>query len=310
MSVRSPEPRKSIAPGKLVVLNAMLLFICFSSLGKDIFKMPKDDFVAQFNGATLERIYCYKENGEKMWVIVNDNTLLILQLNDGKKKKVLLETVKYRNGVIEAFPANPLLPGKRKFNFKDVSRFEVEQKYGIRPLPYFDIDDRKKLLSFKNDSLDKSYLNDSMLIIDLILKNSSRDTLSIIENACYNMKFKDNNHVESGVVVKITQDSIYISNTYNQKTAETERKEYKIYGYSIHDISELQLLHSGGFYFRSKKATEWDLEIRKDNRRKYHLCWFSMNSETGKIDLVRLWLTNDGFKLVFESNGKVYWYGA
>ena len=300
---------------KLATLTFLSILFCLPASGKKIYSIPKQDFVKQFSDTSaIEKVYCYNSSGEKFWIIVQNTTILILHQNEGRPKKLMLGTTKYKNGTIEALELNNWnLSGRNKrlslFKLSDVSAIEVEVTSNERQMAYFDDDSCRSLWKFRNDSLQNSYTTDSLYVVRLLVKQSS-DTLTLLENACYHMKFKDGNEVVYGVIQKITQDSIYISNRFNIKAAETDKVEYKVYGNRIDDISTIKMLHSGGLYFRKKDAGEWDISVVRDARSQYHPCGFTKYQNSCQSYFVRMWLTNNGFKLVFESGGKIYWWGA
>lgn len=296
---------------KAIPFIAILLFISLAGFGKRIYTIPKSDFEKQFNdSAEVDQIYCFKENGEKVWLRPNKGTILNFNLNDGSKKKIILRTIRYKNGIITATEYNAwdIKIKTQFFNFADIASFTIQRK-GETEFAYFDVDSCRKELRFKNDSLDKEREGTKRLVIYLIEKNtSSPDTISIEEAACYNMKFKDSGSVEFGVVQKITSDSFYISNYFNPDVAKAEKKAYQIFRYANTDITALRLLPSGGFHFRIKNASDYDIKVVADTRPINRNCWFTMYRGTCRIFFVRAWLTLRGFYMVTEAEGKVAWH--
>ncbi len=277
--------------------------------------MDKNDFVNQFNDSkSLLRVYCYNEKGEKVWLDCNEKSQLTIELSDHKEYNLMLQTIRYRTGKIEAIEYNVWWPSKKisSFNIENVISFKIIKLAEIFPeneVPYFDISNIKKNIKTKNDSLKAKCLTDSNFFISLKNKNEINHDLIIIENASYNIKFRDNNKTEYGVVQKISNDSIYISNDFNENMSLANKRKYEIYKYSINDISELELLKSGGLSFKNIKIEEFIINVEKTNSDSpYCPYWYAMNPRNGVINFYRSWLTNRGFVGITEDNQKIFWY--
>lgn len=298
---------------KQKVLLAIFLLISFSCFGKKKYTIPKADFQKQFEAGIKENtIYCYKEDGSKVWFSFNKSTNLTIKLLNNEEKVLELHTVKYKNGIIEGRPFNVWLTSRKIYaiNIDEVKSFHLERKFQESEQVFFDIDSSRNLAKLKNDSLSSRYLSRDELMINWVPKaNVKKGTLLIRENACYNMVFKDGIRTENGVVQKITQDSIYISNTFNQEWAAGNKKEFKVLGYAIQDIMQLRVLKSGGYSYKELKAEDYDMIITKANKdnlsRPY---WFAASYGTGEVGFYRAWLTERGFLGIMQKEGRIYWY--
>jgi hypothetical protein len=305
-------PKKSKVKMKIKTLIYFLIFISFSCYGKRIYTIDKNDFVKQFNDSiTLRKIYCFNEKGEKVWLHFNENSQLTIKLSDNKEYKLMLHTIKYKNGKIEAIEYNIWSPSKKisTFDINSVTSFKIERMFYEYDSPYFDIDDIKKTVLFKNDSIKVKYSKGSEFVITLRKKNELNGKLQILENVSYNIKFRDNKKTEYGVVQKISKDSIYISNDYNQNMSLANKRTYEIYKYPISEITELELLKSGGWSLKTVKIEEFEVNVDKTNSDTLHIpSWFAMNPTTGAINFYRSWLTDRGFLGITENNQKIFWY--
>lgn len=292
-------------------LLAIFLLISFPCFAKKRYTIPKADFQQQFDaGIKQSRIYCYKEDGSKVWFLFNKSTILTIKLLNNEEREVMLHTVTYKNGIIEGLVYNVWLPAKKTYtiDIDDVNSFYIDRKFQESEMAFFNMDSSRNLVRLKNDSLRSSYLSRDELVIGWVDRNK-KDTLFIRENACYHMVFKDNTRTEYGVVQRITADSIYISNTFNEEWATINKKEYKVYGYAIQDIVQLHLLRGGGLSYKEVKVEDYGvivMTVNKDNLTGPY--WFGMNPGTGEVEFYRAWLVDRGFVGIMEKGGKVYWY--
>jgi hypothetical protein len=298
---------------KQKIFLAAFLLISLSCLGRKKYTIPKEDFVKQFSaGVKPTRIYCYQEDGKRVSLLFHKGTNLTIQLLNKEEKVVLLHTVTYTNGIVEGVVYNVWLPTQKtcKVNMDEVNAFYVERRFQESMMEYVNIDSSRSLVRQKNDSLARSYLSREEWMISWVPKaNAKQDTLQIRENICYHIVFKDHTTTEYGVVQQITPDSIYISNTFNPEWAATNKKEYRILVYAIHDIMQLRLLRSGGYSYKEKNAEEYNIAVTKANKNNLPFpCWFAVNVATGEQDLYRGVLTDGALKGIMEKNGRVYWY--
>lgn len=304
---------------KTKILLAILLLISVSCFGKHIYTIPKADFINQFsNPKSLSRVYCFNEEGNKVWFMTTKNTLLTLKLKDNNEKVLILHTVKYDSETIEAIEFNTwslsMLPKKKTsiFNIGDVESFTMERRFNDHEyeMPFFNLDSIRNVVRSKNDSLRKEYAAGTEWVICLTAKEKpDGDTLAIRSNASYHINFKDNNRVEYGVVKKITQDSIYISSSFNKAMAASSKKEYTIYQYPINDISGLRLLKSDHYSAREIKLEDYNIIIKKiDKVILGNPCWYAADPLRGEIKFYRFWRTDRGFSGITEIDGKAIWY--
>lgn len=293
------------------ILIFTLLLFTISSFGKRIYSIPKSDFIIQFSDPIkFYRIYCYNENNKKVWLSINENTQLTLNLNDDKKIVLLLQSIKYANGLLNGVEFNIWFPRKKISTFKieNVKTFTVEKNYFESEYTFFNLDSISKVSKFKNDSLKSAYQSGEEYV--LYLKNKTKnDTLILRQNSCLHLEFKDGIKIIFGIVKKITQDSITVTNSLNENMAKTSKIKFETYKYSVSEISQLNLLKGGGFTFSNLKINDFDVVIKKVNKNKlFSQNWYAINPRNGKINLYWSWLTNRGYIGITEINGKAIWY--
>jgi hypothetical protein len=293
------------------IILAFFLFICVTSFGQRSYLIPADDFISQFSDTSAHyRIYGINKKGEKIWLTnINNRYALSLELK-GSGKKINLDKPLFKNGIIEGIQITTMLTRKLfSININEVSLIKIKVSYAVES-PYFDIDSCRKIFSFKSDSLIKNYSDGKQFIIYLTAKNKSKtDSLLLCENACYNIVFRDNNYIVSGVIHKITKDSLYISNSFDSNTARKDKKDFRILAYSNNDIKSLKLLKGNSISFYIANINDYNTRIEEVEKNKSLIpCWFTINPITGETELYRNMLTLVGFYGIKEKNGILYWY--
>lgn len=295
------------------LLFVLLLLVATPSFAKRTYTMTRNDFQNQFNeNSSLLKVYCHNEKGEKVWLYCNNNTMLTISLNNKKTEDLMLHTIKLKNDTIEAVRYNVWWENKKveRFSFNEVTAITIERKFQEGESPYFNADSGLAIVKQKNDSLNEIYSKGSEFVILLInTKEIKGDTLSIIENACYNLTFKDGVKTEYGVVQKITKDSIYVSNFFNAAMASKNKKNFELLGHPVSAIKEVRLLKAGGYSYNTIQLKNCTLSII-NNERTVNKCpyWFAVDASTGGTNFYRLWKTDRGFSGITEKNGHAVWY--
>ncbi|MCF6407196.1 hypothetical protein L3C95_30145 [Chitinophaga filiformis] len=299
---------------KQKALFTVFLLLSLSCFGIKKYTIPKDEFLQQLSTGSLPpgRVYCYKADGSKVWLFYNKSSVLGIKLKDNTKRDVELHTVTLKNGTLAATVFNVWWWSNKVYtvNIDDIQSFYIERRTTESVMSYVDIDNSRHLVRLKNDSLKNIYANRDELMISWVAKgNSSKDTFRIRENVCYHMDFKDKRQTTYGIVQKITKDSIYISNVYNQEWATVNKTTYEIWGYAIRDIMQLRLLKSGGYGYKAVNADDYEMLVTKTDWNSLRFpYWYAANPTTGELEFYQAWLTARGFLGIREEKGKMYWY--
>jgi hypothetical protein len=288
-------------------LFALAIIISATASGMKKFTIPKNEFEQQFTGGLKsEKVYCYKEDGSKVWLFSRSNSIITFKLQGDAKKEFILRTVKLSNGGIEGVLYDIWGFSKKTgtIKFADVQAIYIERKTEESVMRYVNTDSSRLVARQKNDSLQPVYLAREENMITWC----AADTFLIRENACYHLTFADNTRTEFGVVQRITQDSIYISTAFSPQWAKANKKEYRIAGILISEITQLHLLRSGGYSYKIAKAADYRVTVSAAQKEKLSWpCWYA-GTGAGNVVLYRAWLTGKGFVGIMEENGKVFWY--
>lgn len=287
----------------LFTLCALLMFT-FSSYGG--FKISKDNFIQQYNGDHFkQRLYCFDENGNKIWVNYSYSDLLIIHFIDSKKTKELqLGSIIIENEKIKGRTQGSWDSRKLEIPFSEIDFFEINNS--IHHIPYYNIDSTCGIISQKNDSLKKDYAEQNHFKWILVSKHNPKDSITIIENTCFNLEFSDGLKTQTGIIFKLTKDSIYTSTAYSKSVAQFEKLDFKEVAYSKNDLAKIIVLANGGFNTKKYLVENYTLyqEIDTTVSPPY---FFSLDRRMGKIKFHRFWYTQRGFAQIFEDNGRVTW---
>jgi len=295
------------------VILFLLVLISVSSFGRKRYNLSKEDFINQFNESQyLNKVYCQNNLGETVWLFCNENTILNIVFKDSIRKKIMLQKTKLKQGIIETvnfsiwWPRNKIV----KYDFNKVVEIYIEQKYQEDERPYFDIDSVRIECKKKNDSLRNHYnyeIENYILLIEY--QKNSKDTIRIIENACYNITFIDGVQTKIGVVNKITNDSIFITNYFNSKIALKSKMEFIQLGYSIKELKSISLHKSGGYGYKEIEIVSRNIIIKNRSRDVSNMpYWFTYYVFDGEIRLYRIWLKENGYFGISEQDGRAVWY--
>lgn len=286
----------------------VFLLLSMPSFGMKKYTIPREDFLKQLSRGSIrpDRVYCYREDGTKVWLLYNKSSILTIKLTNKGEKEVLLHSVRLKNGMIEATVYNVWWSGKKVYSISinDIHSFYIERKTQESVMNYVDIDSSRQLARLKNDSLKNSYAQRNEWMISW---EGHKDTFYIRENACYHMDFKDNNQTAYGIVQKITKDSIYISNVYNPDWASVHKTSYRMLVYAIPDITQLRLLKPGGYGYKAVQSKDYQVVITHAERKNLPV-WYAANPGSGEPELYHAWLTLNGFRGIREEKGKIYWF--
>lgn len=133
----------------------------------------------------------------------------------------------------------------------------------------------------------------------------SKDGFVIRMEAIYDLEFADGKRFKSGVIKDISNDSITISSTMNEKCAQYEGIKYEFFKYPISDIKIARFVNDSslGLYAKRKIEGNFDLIVQKVDKAKFcpHLLTFTKRNNEVKV--CHYYLTSQGYSLLYETNG-------
>ena len=133
----------------------------------------------------------------------------------------------------------------------------------------------------------------------------SEEGFVIRMEAIYDLEFADGKRFKSGVIKNISDDSITISSTMNEKCAQYEGIKYELITYPIKDIKIAKFVNerSLGFFTKRKIEKNFDLIVQKVDKAKFCPYLLTFPKRNNEIKVCHYYLTAQGYDLLFETNG-------
>ncbi|MBB6331533.1 hypothetical protein HNP24_002483 [Chryseobacterium sediminis] len=140
------------------------------------------------------------------------------------------------------------------------------------------------------------------------LKKSGKG-FAIKMEAIYSMEFTDGKRYESSVVKKITQDSLSIMNFFNENAAKLAGESFKQITYPLSSLKYIRFIDDGMLSLYSKKNIQknFDLIVKKMDRAKMCPAIIQFKDRNGEMKVCHFYLTSQGYDLLYENNGRVYY---
>ena len=296
--------------------KSILVILCIlaqSSFLKAQYYMTVSDFSESFKETSSpEHLICRNETGEKILVGHSRYTQLKIFLKDETEKTIISNSIEFSDGKVNATEITKFWENKRpcEIVLDSIDVIYFRRKWMIRwATPYYDMDSLKAVHASRMDSLENDYNSKERFILSFIsLDSSEKDTIRILENACYNLKMANDRDIQYGVIRDISSDSISISTIFNPGRFPDSSSD-KTSRYSIRDIKAINLLKGGGIGTKTILVDDYVIQIDDSPMDfRYAPCWFSISRTDGDINFYRLLLTENGFKGIRYEDGKYYWF--
>ncbi|KAA2224410.1 hypothetical protein [Chryseobacterium sediminis] len=140
------------------------------------------------------------------------------------------------------------------------------------------------------------------------LKKSGKG-FAIKMEAIYSMEFTDGKRYESSVVKKITQDSLSITNFFNENAAKLAGETFTQITYPLSSLKYIRFIDDRMLSLYSKKNIQknFDLIVKKMDRAKMCPAIIQFKDRNGEMKVCHFYLTSQGYDLLYENNGRVYY---
>ncbi len=144
---------------------------------------------------------------------------------------------------------------------------------------------------------------------DLQDLRKSKKGFAIKMEAIYSMEFTDGKRYETNVVKKITADSISITNFFNENAARVAGKPFEQIHYPLSSLKYVRFINDRMLSLYSKKniLKDYDLIVTKVNDAKICPAVLNFKNRNGEIKVCRFYLTDQGYDLLYEDKGQVYY---
>ncbi|RLJ33693.1 hypothetical protein CLU97_3180 [Chryseobacterium sp. 7] len=127
--------------------------------------------------------------------------------------------------------------------------------------------------------------------------------------AIYSMEFADGQRYESSVVKKITNDSLSITNFFNENSAKLAGQPFKLINYPLSSLKYVRFIDDRMLSLYSKKNIQknFDLIVRKMDRAKMCPAVIQFKEKNNEMKVCHFYLTSQGYDLLYEDKGRVYY---
>ncbi|MDR3026268.1 hypothetical protein [Chryseobacterium sp.] len=127
--------------------------------------------------------------------------------------------------------------------------------------------------------------------------------------AIYSMEFTDGKRYESSIVKSITQDSLSITNFFNENSAKLAGKPFEIITYPLSSLKYIRFIDDRmlSLYSRKNIRKNFDLIVKKMDHAKMCPAVIDFNDRNGVTKVCHFYLTSQGYDLLYESDGRVYY---
>lgn len=123
--------------------------------------------------------------------------------------------------------------------------------------------------------------------------------------AIYDLEFTDDKRYRTSIVKKITNDSITLTSTFNEKSAKYEGIKYELITYPIKDIKKARFINdrSLGIYLKRNILKKYDLIVKKIDKAKMCPAVLTFTKRNNEVKVCHYYLTSQGWNILFETNG-------
>lgn len=144
---------------------------------------------------------------------------------------------------------------------------------------------------------------------DLTDLRKSGKGFAIKMEAIYSMEFEDGQRYESSVVKSITEDSISITNFFNENAAKLAGQPFKLITYPLSSLKYVRFIDDRmlSLYSRKNIQKNFDVMVKKMDRAKMCPAVIQFRDRNNEMKVCHFYLTSQGYDLLYESNGRVYY---
>ncbi|WP_374465479.1 hypothetical protein [Chryseobacterium sp.] len=144
---------------------------------------------------------------------------------------------------------------------------------------------------------------------DLTDLRKSGKGFAIKMEAIYSMEFADGQRYESSVVKSITQDSISITNFFNENAAKLAGQPFKLITYPLSSLKYVRFIDDRMLSLYSKRniRKNFNLMVKKMDRAKMCPAVIQFRDRNNEMKVCHFYLTSQGYDLLYENNGRVYY---
>lgn len=142
-------------------------------------------------------------------------------------------------------------------------------------------------------------------ITNFIPSKPTNEGFIIRMEAIYDLEFTDDKRYKSSIVKVITNDSITITSTFNERSAEYEGRKFELIKYPINSIKIARFIsdRSLGLFQKKKIEGEYDLIVKTVDKAKLCPAVLTFTKRNNEVKVCHYYLTSQGYDILFETNG-------
>lgn len=127
-----------------------------------------------------------------------------------------------------------------------------------------------------------------------------------IEGA-YDLEFADGKRYRTGIIKRITSDSLSITTTLNENSAKYEGIKYEVVDYALKDIKIARFIsdRSLGIYSRKKINDSYEVYAQEVDIAKLCPAVLTFQQRNNEVKVCHYYLTSQGYDIIFETNGYI-----
>jgi hypothetical protein len=262
------------------------------------------------------RIACIDKNNHKVWLYLDKNVRLHVKPKSTKSFTVLgLTTVKFKYDSVFGIYSGGIGSYKR-IPFLDIDTSYIIAEFA-RKSKYFNNDSLLRIAESKNDSIKKiidSYSFNLLHVNNRIKSNrsgisDSDSGFNIGPNLICNLRFANDLTIYQGLVTKITNDSIFLTNCFSDSIAHNFKIKITELGFKITEMTEILLQNFYTHKYTFVHIKDCELIVKNVNNKQVKMGfspWFAVNEIDGIVFKFYPYLFMNGYFSVIEKGGKLY----
>lgn len=270
-----------------------VFFIFISFIGCKRYEITKTDFVSQFkNGFNKKEIICNDKNGKRILVDTKSSRIRI------ESQSALLNSISIINDSV-VFKSSQFQKTTNKKSLNDLTKINLIVDFPIER-KYINEDSVIKRVSELNDSLKKTFKKTCFIKIT----DKKNDSISIIEGVCYNLVLNQKKKYNHSAIERVTSDSIYFYNYFNENIAKKLNNNYLLIGYKLNEIKKIILFKTDSKNSTLVEVHNSTFKCTEAIELKPFYVW---NTNSQHIEFYRYEFANTGFQLITERDGEIFW---
>jgi len=133
----------------------------------------------------------------------------------------------------------------------------------------------------------------------------TREGFTMRVEGAYDLEFADGKRYRTGILKRITKDSISITSTMNENTAKYEGIKFETFNYAFKDLKIARFINdrSLGFYNKKKIGSDYEVYAQEVDKAKLCPAVLTFPKRNNEVKVCHYFLTDQGYDIIFETDG-------